>query len=218
MAKIFLPTFLLILSFHVHGQHNFLTIQGGPGLGWISGNEYSSENQSMRSLPVIGVEFSSNLNEKTFVTIGVDFMKKGAWDLGIREEVNQMTVVTNSYTSDYKYVVLPMMIHRSFGSEKVMFTAGTGLFLGVLLQHQDEVNTGVFNIRLIEEDTDEYQMLDAGWQVRLGMRVKINDTHYFMLNLNHQMGLLNTTSKNLTDGGALRTNASFVQAGFGFVL
>ncbi len=199
-------------------QGNFLNLQGGPGLGWMSGHDYASETQTMRSLPAIGAEYAGFFSDKAFVTIGADFIKKGAWDLGIKYVENGATIQTNSFTSDFKYLVIPFMVHKTIGSDKLFFSFGGGFFLGALLEHQHEVNTGLLNIRLIEDDTDDYNMLDLGLQLRLGFRVMINEGYYFLINVNHQMGLMNTYSKTLDDGGSLKTNASFAQFGFGFKL
>ncbi|PKP02770.1 MAG: hypothetical protein CVU11_10670 [Bacteroidetes bacterium HGW-Bacteroidetes-6] len=213
---LFVAAFLLV--FGVHAQSNFLNLQGGAGIGWISGNDYSSENQRMRSVPAIGFEYAGFLNDGAFVTIGVDFIKKGAWDLGIKYVESSDTISTNSYTSDFKYLVIPMMVHKVVGTDNVMLTLGGGFFLGALLQHQHEINTGILNIRSITNDTEDYNMFDFGLQLRIGFRVMINEGYYFILNANHQMGLLNTYSKTLVGGGGLKTNASFVLAGFGFKL
>lgn len=196
---------------------NFLTIEGGVGLGQLYGNKYVMEHQSMRTSPQIGVGFVAPLSESIFFTTGFDYTKKGAWDITIAYEENSTVFYRQAFNDNYKYVTFPFMLgYQTKG--KFSLGLSTGVFLGILLQHKYEVLTGVLGIGLNTEDTEDYNMMDFGHQGQIMLRLHANENTFVFLGLTHQMGITNTYTKTLYGGGALKTCMCYLNFGVGFTI
>lgn len=219
MKKLFITTLLVAtisLSF-AQIDKIFLSIEGGVGFGKLYGNDYVSNNQNMRTCPQIGVGFFAPIGEKLYFTTGFDYTKKGAWDLTIAYQENSMTMYRSAFTDDYKYVTLPFMIGYQTSGKFSLGISG-GLYMGLLMQHQYEVTTGILGIGITKTDTEDYNFLDLGVQGQIVLRLHANENTFVFLGLSHQQGLSNTYTKELYEGGSLKTTTTYINFGFGFAI
>lgn len=206
--------FLLMSFCQLHAQDNpvYISVAGGVGLGFLYGNDYVKSNQAMRSAPSIGIITEFFLNEKMSLTTGLNFVKKGSWDQGIKYIKGGVTYVTTSYTNDYKYLNVPLMIGYSTGN-KFKLLSGFGFYTGFLLQHKDYYHTGLWDLQVGENNTDDYRTFDFGLAASLGFSFAINDNTQFFLLARHNVGLTNTFAYELDGGGSLKTSLTEILVG-----
>ncbi len=214
MKKLFITTLFLVsisLAF-AQIEKKILSIEGGVGFGQVYGNAYVNDHQTMRTCPQIGIGFFAPINEKLYFTTGFDYTKKGAWDIIIAYKENSIIMYRNAFTDDYKYITIPFMVgYQAAG--KVSFGISGGFYTGLLMQHQYEVNTGILGIGLTTTDTDDYNFLDLGAQGQISLRLHANENTFVFLALTHQIGLTNTYTKELFEGGSLKTSTSYINFG-----
>lgn len=210
----YLIALLFFTGSQLSAQNNptYLSVCGGVGLGFLYGNDYIKSNQSMRSAPSIGIITEFFLNDKISFTTGLNFVKKGSWDQGIRYIDNGVTYVTSSYTNDYKYLNVPIMIGYSTGNNFKLLS-GFGFYTGFLLQHKDYFHTGFLNIQIGENNTEDYKFIDFGIAASLGFSFSISSNTQLFFLTRHNLGLTNTFIYELDGGGAIRTSLTELLVG-----
>ncbi len=204
---------------HIYSQGLEIELLAGPALTSLRGNPVVKNNYDPAFNFSTGVRINYFLNEKTLLTGGIFYEKKGGRGesyIVLRDQNNQITAEgTVTYKSSFDYITLPIQWGKRLGT-KVKYQFGIGLYAGILLkqEYRGEGPNGQADPDI--DNTDLFKRVDVGLSANTSVFIPVNNSFSIKIGVNDHFGLVNVSDVPVKNDGAIKHNSLALLIGLNF--
>lgn len=224
MKKItFLFFTIALISFKTSAQDSKIKFGVQGGLTYSSFRGYDSLSDDNPGFAYLfGASFQYQIKENLSVKADINYERKSQVSKFIAETIyDSPTSLPETYhvkINTYRnYLVLPIMLKYNFTTNRSFYING-GPFLGYLIK--SGASTSGFNAPGANnddiDDTKYNKSLDFGIAAGIGKEFKVNGNHQIYIELRENLGLPNTSKREIRNDGTIKTNSLNLIAGYTF--
>jgi hypothetical protein len=215
-VKSFLWVVIVLLSSSLSfSQSNKINvgIEGGSGLASLRGNLVENADHQSRIGYTGGLTLQYNFKNKISICTGVSYEPKGdRYEANLVNE-NIDKIGTSEVTSNFDYIIIPLLIRQSFG-KKIIGFFNVGGYYGYLLKQTDEYEP-VNGFAAIEIQGPEFlKRKDIGISGGAGIAFPLKEKFMISVEVRENLGLTHISKGPDWSEGRLETNSINLLVGF----
>lgn len=201
----FAAALLLGTAFAANGQSPVFEagVQAGPGLAWMSGNEFANNYRSNMATPAAGIFLQGTVGRRMALRIHLQYEVKGAGSSGETVDATGGLPGVSRYRNAGRYLTLPLLL-RVYTGRQHRFFVNAGPYAAFLLNWAERFKIAGQQPVTINV-TSRFEGFDAGICAGAGFSWPIGRLTSLTAEGRYSRGLVNISSLPVAGQGRLQT-------------